>query len=160
MAEKDVRTLSDQGKAIALFEFIKELNKLKQKVVLNVADYPWHLSISDLPDASEYITVAYRDRVAEEDESASDVLLSVRKPEFEKCPAPSELFSDWLLPGGDDYHMKATITLGKHLQQMLLKQQNLPLRLLISNDLRILRSGSKPITVGSRFARNGPRVKS
>ena len=40
MAEKDVRTLSDQEKAIALFEFIKELNKLKQKVVLNVADYP------------------------------------------------------------------------------------------------------------------------
>lgn len=113
MAEKDVRTLSDQEKTIALFEFIKELNKLKQKVVLNVADYPWHLSISDLPDASEYITVAYRDRVAEEDESASDVLLSVRKPEFEKCPTPSELFSDWLRPGWDDYHMEASITIEK-----------------------------------------------
>ena len=33
--------LSDQAKVISLFQFIQELNKLKQKVILNVKDYPW-----------------------------------------------------------------------------------------------------------------------
>lgn len=37
---KEVQTLSEQEKTISLFEFIKELNKLKQKVVLNIKDYP------------------------------------------------------------------------------------------------------------------------
>ena len=36
---KEVQTLSEQEKTISLFEFIKELNKLKQKVVLNIKDY-------------------------------------------------------------------------------------------------------------------------
>ena len=46
---KEVQTLSEQEKTVSLFEFIKELNKLKQKVVLNIKDYPWHLAISDIP---------------------------------------------------------------------------------------------------------------
>ena len=33
---KEVQTLSEQEKTVSLFEFIKELNKLKQKVVLNI----------------------------------------------------------------------------------------------------------------------------
>lgn len=35
---KEVQILSEQEKTISLFEFIKELNKLKQKVVLNIKD--------------------------------------------------------------------------------------------------------------------------
>lgn len=31
-------TLSDQAKVISLFQFIQELNKLKQKAILNVKD--------------------------------------------------------------------------------------------------------------------------
>lgn len=46
---KEVQTLSEQEKTVSLFEFIKELNKLKQKIVLNIKDYPWHLDISDIP---------------------------------------------------------------------------------------------------------------
>lgn len=54
---KEVQTLSEQEKTVSLFEFIKELNKLKQKIVLNIKDYPWHLDISDIPVFSEYIKV-------------------------------------------------------------------------------------------------------
>lgn len=96
---KEVQTLSEQEKTISLFEFIKELNKLKQKVVLNIKDYPWHLDISEIPVFSEYIKVSYRDRVEEESETTDDLLLSIRKPEFEECPIPDELFADWLVSG-------------------------------------------------------------
>ena len=33
-------SLTKQEKVVSLFQFIEELNKLKQKVVLNVSDYP------------------------------------------------------------------------------------------------------------------------
>ena len=33
-------TLTDQSKTISLFQFIRELNKLKQKAILNTKDYP------------------------------------------------------------------------------------------------------------------------
>lgn len=106
---KDVGILSNQDKVISLFEFIKELNKIKQKVVLNIKDYPWHCSLSALPDDPENIKVFYRDRVEEEMADTSDVLLSVRKPEFEPCPEPDALLNDWLLPGWDDWHKEANI---------------------------------------------------
>ena len=72
-----------QEKVISLFKFIEELNKLKQKVVLKVSDYPWWRSVDSLPDDPENIRVYYRDRVEEEDaENTTDVLLSIHKPEF------------------------------------------------------------------------------
>lgn len=106
---KDVEILSNQDKVISLFEFIKELNKIKQKVVLNVKDYPWHCSLSALPDDPENIKVCYRDRVEEETADINDVLLSVRKPEFEPCPEPDALLNDWLLPGWNDWHKEENI---------------------------------------------------
>ena len=63
---KEVQTLSEQEKTVSLFEFIKELNKLKQKVVLNIKDHLWHFAIYDIPVFPEYIKVFYRDRVEEE----------------------------------------------------------------------------------------------
>lgn len=111
MAGKAVQTLSEQEKTISLFEFIKELNKLKHKVVLNLRDYPWHVALSDIPVFPEYIKVCYRDRVEEESETADDLLLSVRKPEFEECPAPDDCFSHWLAAGWDDHHGDAEVIL-------------------------------------------------
>lgn len=58
---------------------------------------------------SEYINISYRDRVEEESETADDLLLSIRKPEFEECPIPDELFADWLVSGWDDYHTEADV---------------------------------------------------
>ena len=51
--EKQIGSLSQQEKAISLFEFIKELNKLKQKVVLHRKEYPFCQSLSELPEDEE-----------------------------------------------------------------------------------------------------------
>lgn len=109
MENKDVYTLSKQEKTISLFEFIKELNKLKQRVVLNIHEYQWFAEISSIPDFPECVSVFYRDRVDEESENANDLLLAVKKPEFEKCPTPNRIFADWLRAGWDNYLVKAEV---------------------------------------------------
>lgn len=105
--------MTDQSKTISLFQFIRELNKLKQKAILNTREYPWTFALSKLPDDSENIKMYYRDRVEEDEQSDENdqmrVLLSVHKPEFQKCPEPDELFSNWLLLGWNDYHKDATV---------------------------------------------------
>ena len=99
-------TLSDQAKVISLFQFIEELNKLKQKAILNIREYPWSVPFSDIPIVSENIILHYPDRVAEEtaseNEGEAELLLSVHKPEFQKCPEPELSFELWLKPGWED----------------------------------------------------------
>ena len=99
--------LTDQSKTISLFQFIRELNKLKQKAILNMKEYPWSFSLSSLPEDPENISVFYPDRVEDETENEDgnreDILLSVHKPEFQKCPEPDSILMDWLLPGWASY---------------------------------------------------------
>ena len=93
-------TVQNQNKVISLFQFIRELNKLKQKAIVNYSDYQWAKSLSSLPNDPDNISVFYRDRVENEEYNEdSNILLSVRKPEFEKCPSPNSSFIDWLEPG-------------------------------------------------------------
>lgn len=101
--------LTEQEKVISLFQFIQELNKLKQKATINIKDYPWSFSISDIPNDPDNISVFYRDRVEDEDSNLSSVLLSVHKPEFHKCPEPDTLFAEWLEPGWDSYRNEVSI---------------------------------------------------
>lgn len=102
-------SLTQQEKAISLFEFVRELNKLKQKLVLNMHEYPLCRPLSQLPDDPEHIRLFYRDRVdTEEPEAATDgILLSVRKPGFDPCPQPDSLLERWLIPGWEDFHSDA-----------------------------------------------------
>lgn len=101
---ENTEDLTRQEKVISLFRFIEELNKLKQKVVLRVSDHPWWRSISTFPDDSENVKIFYRDRVADEEaESVSSILLSVHKPEFQRCPAPDSAFEEWLEAGWDNF---------------------------------------------------------
>lgn len=96
--------IDENNKAVSLFTFIRELNKLKQKAIVNYSEYPWARTLSSLPDDPNNITVCYRDRVENEDlTDDSNVLLSVRKPEYEKCPVPDSSFEDWLKPGWDSF---------------------------------------------------------
>ena len=93
-SKKDIDTLN---KVVSLFKFIEEINKLKQKIILNIKDHEWHRFIEDIPDDPENIHVFYRDRIGDvEEENETSVLLSVHKPEFERCPQPNSSFKKWL----------------------------------------------------------------
>lgn len=96
--------LTEQEKVIFLFKFLEELNKLKQKVILRVSDYPWRRPVELFPDDPENAKVYHRDRVeSEESEGSDSILLSVHKPEFQQCPEPDPCFAAWLEPGWDSY---------------------------------------------------------
>ena len=53
------KNLTKQEKVSSLFKFMKELNQLKQKVVLDVSGYPWWRSIASFPDDPENIKIYY-----------------------------------------------------------------------------------------------------
>ena len=95
--------LTQQEKAISLFEFIRELNKLKQKLILNMKENLFCRSLSELPADPEHIRIFYRDRVEEDAAETGSVLLSVRKPRFDNCPDPEELLLPWLIEGWDNW---------------------------------------------------------
>ena len=108
---KDYDEVTKQNKVISLFQFIEELNKLKQTAILDYKDHIWHYELSNLPDDPDNIQVFYQDRVEEEETETNkdNVLLVVHKPDFTKCPEPDEIFKEWLLPGWDDYTKDAEV---------------------------------------------------
>lgn len=94
--------ITKQQRAISLYKFVEEMNKIKQKVVLKVSDYPWRLALTEIPNDTENIHIYYRDSVdVVEEEIENNILLSVCKPEFQRCPEPDILFRDWLNDGWD-----------------------------------------------------------
>ena len=104
--------LTNKNKALALYKYLKEFCALDIKVIANVDSYIWKLFFSEIPEDSEYIKVVYKDRVKDNDEEVDDTryeLLSVRKPQFDKCPEPPKEIKEWLLPGWDDYLQKPQI---------------------------------------------------
>ena len=111
MTEKsNTGEITKQDKVISLFQFIAELNKLKQKVVLKAKDYQWYRSIASFPNDPENIQIYYRDRVQEEDlEHTTDILLAVHKPEFQRCPEPDVDIREWLEDGWEDYRQEVAI---------------------------------------------------
>lgn len=96
-------TLTSQEKVVLLFKYIRDLNALKQKIILRASDHPWFRPISWLPIDEENIHVYYRDKVEEELPDTTAVLLSVHKPEFSRCPEPDSILREWLFPGWDMY---------------------------------------------------------
>lgn len=128
MAGEVDEILTKQDKVVSLFKFIQELNKLKQKVVLRVSEYPWWRSIASFPDDPENIKIYYRDRVEEEEtESITSILLSVHKPAFQRCPEPDSIFAEWLERGWNDYRhgAKTAEFILRPLNQMGLANQEL-----------------------------------
>lgn len=91
----------------SLFHYIQELNKLKQKTILNVKDYRWHLWCSELPNDPENIKLFYQDRTDDEivsvDDEHDNILLMVHKEDFKPCPAPKAILLDWLKDGWNDF---------------------------------------------------------
>ncbi len=93
----------------------------KQKVVLNVKSYDWYINLSDIPQDPENIKVFYRDRVEEENTDTDTRLLSVHKPEFQKCPEPDSILLEWLIEGWssfrNDVHVR--VSLERHVENNL-----------------------------------------
>lgn len=109
--EQNSSNLEIKDNVVSLFNFIKEMNKLRKISILNIDNYPWKFNISDIPKNLESIVINYRDRNSSEEEDSylDDVLLSVKKQEFEICPNPDPIFIDWLDCDWKKYTVDATV---------------------------------------------------
>ena len=98
-------------KVISLFQFVEEMNKLKQKKIISIEEYPWYCDISNIPDDPKNVTMCFRDRVDEEGGNADkdDALLVVHKPEFQECPKPDDIIVKWLSIGWDDFRKEVKV---------------------------------------------------
>lgn len=98
-------------KVISLFQFVEEMNKLKQKKIISIEEYPWYCDISNIPDDPKNVTMCFRDRVDEENGNADkdDALLVVHKPEFQECPKPDDIIVKWLSIGWDDFRKEVKV---------------------------------------------------
>ena len=107
--------MDNKAKTIALYKYIQELCALKYRIVTDVEKQHWVRYLKDIPNDTDNISVFYRDRT-EEEPGDDTVLVTVRKPEFQRCPEPGTVFVDWLQPGWDHYtndvNIKESITEG------------------------------------------------
>ena len=94
--------MESKEKVIALYKYIKELCALKYRVVTDVNEQIWTRYLKDIPDDPENIAIFYRDRVEEEADD-NTVLLTVKKPNFQRCQEPPDILKAWLKPGWDRY---------------------------------------------------------
>lgn len=105
--------ITTQERTKALFRYLKELSKMRQREITNVNEYKWKLYISDLNSDPDNIEIIYRDRIEEEDYNLDPVLVRIHRPELRACPKPDSVFADWLKPGWEDYEKDAEIELEK-----------------------------------------------
>lgn len=97
----DVQT--NRENVVKLLTFLKGMNSIKKSVVMDVEKQPWFINLSDLPQDTEYVKIKFHDELADDEPSANDYLVKIKKPLFEKCPSPKASFKDWLKFGWDDY---------------------------------------------------------
>lgn len=101
---KTVTQTEISARVSSLFKYIQELNRLKQKTILNVKDYRWQLWCSDLPNDPDNIKLIYQDRTDDGsspmDDEQENILLAVHKEDFQSCPVPPESLIEWLKNDG------------------------------------------------------------
>lgn len=109
------------ARVMSLFQYIKELNKLKQKTILNTESYRWCQWVSQLPNDPKHVKIFYQDRVNDLDDitDTTNILLSVQKQEFSQCPALPESLTDWIKCGWDDYNQTV-----EHYDTLIIKTKN------------------------------------
>lgn len=98
--------LTNKDRALALYKYLREFCELDSKVIGDIGKYGWKLTFDDIPHDTENIFLSYKDRTKDDDDEVDDnryELLSVKKPQFDKCPNPPEIIKDWLLDGWDNY---------------------------------------------------------
>ena len=81
---------STPEKAVALFQYLKELSALKQTIIKNINRQIWNCSFKDIPCDSENISLYNRDLTYDE-LLPNAVLLEVHKPDFSACPEPPKI---------------------------------------------------------------------
>ena len=99
-------------KTLSLYKYLKDLSSLRFRSVLNIKSYDWIYYFKDIPEDTENISISYRDRLKDDElseDTTFDEILSVKKPEFQKCPDPPKNIIEWLNSGWEYFYNEASV---------------------------------------------------
>lgn len=88
---------------ISIFNFIKEMNKLKYMTAKNIQEQIWHCFISDIPTDSTDVVLTDWQGIQDTADNEERIILWIKKPNFPICPQPPKSITEWLEPGWDKY---------------------------------------------------------
>ena len=93
------KTMANSEKAISLYKYIREISAIKRENITDVGRYELCRFLSDIPKDDDNITFGFS---LDGDGEDRGILLKIKRPEFKRCPAPEEIFAEWLSDGWDD----------------------------------------------------------
>ena len=93
----------EKNKVNNLFQFLKQYNNIKNPTVTDISSQYWSRWIDDLPVHKNIKNNIYND------ESNTDAILLVSKPEFHECPKPPEELYEWLEKGWNRFDEKLQV---------------------------------------------------
>ena len=100
-----VGTSDTREKVSLLYQYIKQFCMLRNKVITDIRNQKEFFYFDDFPNAPEFITINYRDRLENisEEEIYKNPILTIKKPEFQVCPKPPSELIEYLDPGWEQY---------------------------------------------------------
>lgn len=78
------------GKINSIFNFLKDYNEIRNPVITEIDKEKWSFNLSDLPQIEEIYSV-YNTQ-----DFDNEVILEVKRPVLEPCPAPDKVLNDWI----------------------------------------------------------------
>lgn len=96
--------MDNKEKVVSLFKYIKEIYSLKYNVIKNINSQDWHFFIEDIPDDKENIRFNYLDKSSSEEfEQSENIILNIKKPEFENAPQLPISLKNWVVVGWEKF---------------------------------------------------------
>lgn len=93
---------------VSLFNYIKELSKMRKKLVTNIAEHQWYTPLSEFEYDEDNINVFYRDSISSDSDDDytddSSLILSIGKPDFYDPPKLPQSLYFWVVEGWEDYN--------------------------------------------------------
>lgn len=118
-------TVSDQELAVdgvqrvkLLFEYLGNYAKAQREAVTSLHEHEVSLEFPPQIGSSQWVVSAFQDSAAEE-----APMLSVKKPNFNRCPAPDEMLLPWLADGWEDYRVDIRLKLPEHFEREFPKEE-------------------------------------
>ena len=101
-------------KLVLLFDYLKQYENMSKKIPTNIAEELDYVFLKNIP-IDKNIDLSYGSSLDGENSknSEEDILLSVKKPEFEPIPKLPESLNSWLEDGWDDWSKNATPKVSK-----------------------------------------------
>lgn len=91
------------AKARQIFSFLEALDQHRNPVKRQVAEQPWHLDLSNLPDVPEIDLTYPSDASSPDDQGAmGGYILRVQRPPTVPAPPPPRRLQKWVGPTWDD----------------------------------------------------------